>query len=140
MRIALQQSWEPIVASGATVVLSVLCLTFSDLGSTRGLGPISAVSVTLAVLAALTFLPAALTLLGRAAFWPFRPRYGVEPTQARGWPRIAALVGRRPRRVLLVSVACLLAAAFAPTFEANGIPISQAIQGESNGVAGQDAL
>jgi len=141
MRIALQQSWEPIVASGATVVLSVLCLTFSDLGSTRGLGPISAVSVTLAVLAALTFLPAALTLLGRAAFWPFRPRYGVEPTQARGWPRIAALVGRRPRRVLLGSLACLLAAAaFAPTFEANGIPISQAIQGESNGVAGQDAL
>src|SRR3954463_8046807 len=141
MRIALQQSWEPIVASGATVVLSVLCLTFSDLGSTRGLGPISAVSVPLAVLAALTFLPAALTLLGRAAFWPFRPRYGVEPTQARGWPRIAELVGRRPRRVLLGSVACLLAAAaFAPTFEANGIPISQAIQGESNGVAGQDAL
>src|SRR4051794_35972999 len=107
MRVALRRSWEPIVASGATVVLSVLCLTFSDLGSTRGLGPISAVSVTLAVLAALTFLPAALTLLGRAAFWPFRPRYGVEPTQARGWPRIAALVGRRPRRVLLGSLACL---------------------------------
>ena len=100
MRIALRQSWEPIVASGATVVLGVLCLLFSDLGSNRALGPISAVSVTLAVLAALTFLPAALTLLGRAAFWPFRPQYGVEPKQGRGWPRVAALVGRRPRRVL----------------------------------------
>jgi putative drug exporter of the RND superfamily len=141
MRIALRQSWEPIVASGATVVLGVLCLLFSDLGSNRGLGPISAVSVTLAVLAALTFLPAALTLLGRAAFWPFRPQYGVEPKQGRGWPRVAALVGRRPRRVLLVSVAALIAAAvFAPTYDADGIPISDAIRGESNGVAGQEAL
>jgi RND superfamily putative drug exporter len=141
MRVALRQSWEPIVASGATVVLGVLCLLFSDLGSNRGLGPISAVSVTLAVLAALTFLPAALTLLGRAAFWPFRPQYGVEPEQGRGWPRVAALVGRRPRRVLLVSVAALIvASAFAPTYDADGIPISDAIQGASNGVAGQEAL
>ena len=141
MRIALRQSWEPIVASGATVVLGVLCLLLSDLGSNRGLGPISAVSVILAVLAALTFLPAALTLLGRAAFWPFRPQYGGEPAQGRGWPRVASLVGRRPRRVLVVSTLALVAAAvFAPTFDADGIPISDTIQGESNGIAGQEAL
>ena len=141
MRIALRQSWEPIVASGATVVLGVLCLLFSDLGSNRALGPISAVSVSLAVLAALTFLPAALTLLGRGAFWPFRPAFGVEPTQGRGWSRVAALVGRRPRQVLLASLAVLVAAAvFAPTYDADGIPISDAIQGESEGVAGQEAL
>src|SRR3712207_7252453 len=127
MRIALHRSWEPIVASGATVVLGVLCLLLSDLGSNRGLGPISAVSVAFAVLAALTFLPAALMLLGRAAFWPFRPRFGVEPQPGRGWPRVAALVGRRPRRVLALSVGALIAAAvFAPTFEADGIPISEA--------------
>jgi RND superfamily putative drug exporter len=141
MRTALHRSWEPIVASGATVVLGVLCLLLSDLGSNRGLGPISAVSVTLAVLAALTFLPAALTLLGRAAFWPFRPAYGSEPTPGRGWPRVAGFVGRRPRRVLVLSLAGLIAAAvFAPTYDADGIPISDAIQGESNGVAGQEAL
>src|SRR5215218_2770299 len=141
MRIALHRSWEPIVASGATVVLGVLCLLLSDLGSNRGLGPISAVSVAFAVLAALSFLPAALTLLGRAAFWPFRPRYGDEPKPGRGWPHIAALVGRRPRRVLAISVLALVAAAvFAPTFEADGIPISDAIQGESDGVEGQAAL
>jgi putative drug exporter of the RND superfamily len=141
MRIALRQSWEPIVASGATVVLGVLCLLLSDLGSNRGLGPISAVSVSLAVLAALTFLPAALVLLGRGAFWPFRPRFGTEPTPGRGWQRVAALVGRRPRRVLAGSLAVLFAAAlFAPTYDADGIPISDAIQGESNGVDGQAAL
>ena len=141
MGTALRQSWEPIVASGATVVLGVLCLLLSDFGGNRGMGPISAVSVTFAVLAALTFLPAALVLLGRAAFWPFRPQYGSEPPQGRGWSRVASLVGRRPRWVLAVSTLALIAAAvFAPTYDADGIPISDAIQGESNGVAGQEAL
>ena len=141
MRIALRQSWEPIVASGATVVLSVLCLLLSDLGGNRGLGPISAVCVAFAVLAALTFLPAALTLLGRAAYWPFRPQFGSRPKPGRGWERVAGFVGRRPRRVLAGSLALLFAlAVFAPMYEADGIPISDAIQGESNGVAGQAAL
>lgn len=141
MGTALRRSWEPIVASGATVVLGVLCLLLSDFGGNRGLGPISAVSVTFAVIAALSFLPAALVLLGRAAFWPFRPRYGSEPKQGTGWPQVAALVGHRPRWVLAISTLALVAAAvFAPTFDADGIPISDAIQGESDGVAGQEAL
>jgi RND superfamily putative drug exporter len=43
--------------------------------------------------------------------------------------------------VLLGSVAALLlAAVFAPSYDAAGIPITDAIQGESNGVAGQEAL
>ena len=70
-------------------LLGVLCLLFSDLGSNRGLGPISAVSVTLAIVAALTFLPAVLVLLGRAAFWPFRPQFGSEHRHGRGWERVA---------------------------------------------------
>ncbi|MGY1709677.1 MMPL family transporter [Geodermatophilus sp. SYSU D00758] len=141
MRTALRRSWEPIAASGATVVLGVLCLLFSDLASNRGLGPISAVSVTFSVIAALTFLPAALVLLGRAAFWPFRPRYGDRGREGRLWRRVADLVGRRPRRVLAISTLALLAAAlFAPTFDADGITFSDAIRGESDGVAGQEAL
>ncbi|MDP9461625.1 MAG: MMPL family transporter, partial [Actinomycetota bacterium] len=141
MRVALRQSWEPIVASGATVILGVLCLLLSELGGNRGMGPISAVSVTFAVIAALTFLPAALVLLGRGAFWPFLPHYGSEPKKGRGWPWVAALVGRRPHRVLVLSVGALVAGAvFAPTYDADGIPVTDAIQGESNGVAGQEAL
>ena len=141
MRIALRQSWAPIVASGATVILGVLCLLFSDLGSNRGLGPISAVSVALAVLAALTFLPAVLVLLGRAAFWPFRPQYGAEHRHGRGWERVAQFVGRRPRRVLVWSlVALFVAASFAPTFSADGIPLSQAVRGGTESATGQAAL
>ncbi|MGY1805086.1 MMPL family transporter [Blastococcus sp. SYSU D00922] len=141
MRIALRRSWEPITASAATVVLGVLCLLLSDLSSNRGLGPVAAIAVTLALVSALTFLPAALLLLGRAAFWPARPRYGVEPPAGRGWQRVAALVGRRPRRVLAGSLLALFVlAAFAPTYEADGLPFSDAISGEPNGIVGQEAL
>ena len=38
--------------------------------------------------------PAALVLLGRAAFWPFRPQYGAEPKHGRGWD--ARRRARRP--------------------------------------------
>src|SRR3954469_19296945 len=132
MRIALRQSWEPIVASGATVILGVLCLLFSDLGSNRGLGPISAVSIAFAMLAALTFLPAVLVLFGRAAFWPFRPKYGEEHRSGRGWDRVATSVGRRPGRYLLGSVGALVVLAlFAPTFDAGGIALSDAVRGGS---------
>ncbi|TFV53782.1 MMPL family transporter [Blastococcus sp. TF02A_35] len=141
MRIALKQSWEPIVASGATVVLGVLCLLFSDLGSNRGLGPISAVCIAFAMLAALTFLPAVLVLFGRAAFWPFRPKYGSEHAHGRGWERVATSVGRRPGRVLLGSLGVLVVmAAFAPTFDAEGIPLSEAVRGGSPSAVGQEAL
>ncbi|MGY1813875.1 MMPL family transporter [Blastococcus sp. SYSU D00820] len=141
MRVALAQSWEPIVASGATVVLGVLCLLFSDLGSNRGLGPISAVGIALAVVAALTFLPAVLVLLGRAAFWPFRPRYGSEHPHGRGWERIAGVVGRRPGRALLGSAALLVVlAAFVPSFDAEGIALSESVRGGSPSASGQEAL
>jgi RND superfamily putative drug exporter len=141
MRVALAQSWEPIVASGGTVILGVLCLLFSDLGSNRGLGPISAVSIALAVLAALTFLPAVLVLLGRAAFWPFRPRYGDQHEHGRGWQRVADGVGRRPGRYLLGSVGALVVlAAFVPSFDAGGVPLSEAVRGGSPSATGQEAL
>ncbi|WP_040337643.1 MMPL family transporter [Candidatus Blastococcus massiliensis] len=141
MRVALKQSWEPILASGGTVILGVLCLLFSDLGSNRGLGPISAVCIAFAMLAALTFLPAVLVLFGRAAFWPFRPKHGQETAQGRGWERIATSVGRRPRRYLLVSGGALVALAlFVPAFDSDGIPLSEGVRGGSESGEGQEAI
>jgi len=64
MRIAWRRAFEPIVASGTTVVLGLLCLLLSDLGSNRGLGPVASVGIVTAMLSALTFLPAALLLPG----------------------------------------------------------------------------
>ena len=141
MRVALRQSWEPILASGGTVILGVLCLLFSDLGSNRGLGPISAVCIAFAMLAALTFLPAVLVLFGRAAFWPFRPKYGEEHAHGRGWERISTSVGRRPGRYLLGSAGALVVLAlFLPTFDAEGLPLSDAVRGGSESGEGQEVL
>ncbi len=74
MRIAVRGTIEPILASGGTVILGVLCLLASDLASNRGLGPVAALGIGAALISALTFLPAVLLLLGRAAFWPVKPR------------------------------------------------------------------
>jgi putative drug exporter of the RND superfamily len=71
MRRAWRGSVEPIAASGATVILGLLCLLLSELGSTRGLGPVGAFGIAASVLGALTLLPVLLvvpsTLLGLVA-------------------------------------------------------------------------
>lgn len=79
---ALRGSVEPILASGGTVIAGLLCLLLSELRSNSTLGPVAAVGIAFAMLAALTLLPALLLALGRAAFWPRRPAY--EPTGASG--------------------------------------------------------
>jgi RND superfamily putative drug exporter len=142
MRIALRQSVEPIVASGTTVILGVLCLLFSELNSNQGLGPVGAIGVVFALLAALTFLPAVLVLLGRAAFWPFRPAYGSPHPETTGvWGRVARLVGRRSRVVWIVTTVVLAGmAAFAPRLDAEGIADTELFLRPQQSVEGQDAL
>ncbi|MGW6419957.1 MMPL family transporter [Streptomyces sp. NPDC055055] len=73
MRKALRRSVEPIVASAATVALALIALLVSDLANNRALGPVGAIGIVCAVVSTLTFLPAALVLAGRAAYWPARP-------------------------------------------------------------------
>ena len=74
MKTAWRAAVEPIAASAATVVLGLLCLRLSDLGSTKGLGPVGALGIVGAFVASLTFLPAVLLLIGRRIFWPQVPR------------------------------------------------------------------
>jgi putative drug exporter of the RND superfamily len=95
MRVAWRASVEPILASGGTVILGLLCLLISDLASNRGLGPVAGIGIACALLSMLVLLPAVLVLIGRAAFWPFRPAYGSPPAEEKGvWGRVARLVGR----------------------------------------------
>ncbi|WP_022888372.1 MMPL family transporter [Agromyces italicus] len=69
---ALRGSWEPIVASGGTVIVALLILLASELTSNKTLGPVAAIGIVFALLSALTLLPALLLWAGRAAFWPRR--------------------------------------------------------------------
>ncbi|MFC7928154.1 MMPL family transporter [Streptomyces cinereoruber] len=152
MRKALRRSVEPIVASAATVALALIALLASDLSNNRALGPVGAIGIVCAVLSALTFLPAALVLTGRAAYWPARPKTlpetlpeGAEPEAPRGgqalWTRIAAVVDRAPRKVWAITLAGLLAcAAFAPMLNSRGVPFDEIFVNDAPSVAAQETL
>ena len=149
---AWKNSWEPIIASGATVIIALLCLLFSDLNSNKALGPVAAAGILCSLFAALTLLPALMALLGRAAFWPFRPKLlpetEREPELVTGlegqkgvWRATGSLVSRRPRTVWIASVLLLLvASAGVLQLKANGVPQTDVILTASNAVDGQDAL
>lgn len=161
---ALRGAWEPIVASGATVILALLCLLFSDLNSNRSLGPIAAIGILFSLLAALTALPALLVIFGRAAFWPFRPQVtdghehkhvlaanvgeASQDDVERGlagitglWRRIGLLIARRPRLTWVVTLVLLLGASTGLLqLQANGVSQTEVILSSSNAVDGQKAL
>lgn len=82
---ALRRSTPPVLASGGTVAIALLCLLFSDLNSNRALGPVAAAGIVFSMAATLSFLPALLALMGRWVFWPRipRPRGPRTPRQSR---------------------------------------------------------
>ncbi|MER5318191.1 MMPL family transporter [Streptosporangium roseum] len=139
-RVALRRSFEPIVASAATVALALLALLLSNLTNNRALGPVGAIGIACAALSALTFLPAALVLLGRAALWPAKPH----PADAKGrgiWGRVAALVDRHPRRLWIATILPLIGLAlFAPQLNARGVPLDETFVNDAPSVAAQATL
>ncbi|MFD3688228.1 MMPL family transporter [Nocardiopsis sp. NPDC058631] len=148
----------PVLASGGTVILGLLCLLTADLASTRSLGPVVAIGVAAALFSAMTFLPAVLALGGRAVFWPTAPhRPGTAPGAADGrgggdsldevverhrlWGRIAGAVSRRPRAYWIGTTVALAAAAlFAPQFDAGGTGQSEVFRTEVEAVEAQEVL
>lgn len=142
MRGALRGAFPPIVASGATVILGLLCLLLSDLNSNKSLGPVGAIGIACAVLAMTVFLPALLMLFGRYWFFPFVPRHDDVVTHDRGlWGRVARLVGRRPRMVWVTTALLLsVAALFATQLDADGLTTAEQFTTEVDSVEGQDVL
>ncbi|WP_327181273.1 MMPL family transporter [Streptomyces sp. NBC_01334] len=136
---ALRKSWGAVVASAATVALGLLALLLSDLTNNRALGPVGAIGIGCAVLSTLTFLPAVLVLLGKAAYWPARMTTGGAGHGV--WRRVAGLVDRAPRRVWAVTLAVLLTgAAFAPTLASKGVPLDETFVNDAPSVAAQETL
>ncbi|MCS3443746.1 MMPL family transporter [Microbacterium phyllosphaerae] len=141
-------SFEPIVASGGTVIAGLLCLLLSDLKSNSTLGPVAAIGIVFAMLAALTLLPALLLLFGRAVFWPRRPKFEPEVVaEEHGmrktglWARLAGLITKRPRVIWVVTTLVLLAgAAGVLQLNAVGVPQSDLVLGASEAREGQVAL
>ncbi len=146
LRTAWRASVEPIGASAATVILSLLCLLLAELQSTSGLGPVGALGIAGAFLASLTFLPAVLLLFGRKAFWPFSPQIDhVHAEDVVGskklWGRVAGMVGAHPRRTWALTLIVLLAAAaFAPTFKAGGATIEETFMNDVDSITAQKVI
>jgi RND superfamily putative drug exporter len=142
IRAALRGAIEPIGASGTTVAIALLCLLLSDLSSNRSLGPVGAIGIGCSLLAMLTLLPAVLALLGRAAFWPFRPHFQSHPAEQHGvWSRIARAVGRRRRPLWIVTVLVLIGLGTGLVqLNANGIPEDQSFSTTVDSTTGARVL
>jgi RND superfamily putative drug exporter len=142
MRAAYKGVWEPILASGSTVAISLLMLLFSQLTSTKGLGPIGAIGIVAAMITILTFLPAALVLFGRWIFWPRKPRNdGDDHVLSGPWSKVANGIERKPRRAWVITGVILVGLAFtSTTLKADGLGTVDTFTGNPESVVGQKLL
>jgi RND superfamily putative drug exporter len=139
---ALRRAGPAILASGTTVVLSLLTLLVAELNSTKGLGPVLAIGIVVALAAMMTLLPALLVICGRWVFWPVKPNYGsAEPTASGVWARVGRSIARRPR-VVWVATALVLAAMALGTLglKASGLTSAESFRGRPDSVVGQSVL
>jgi RND superfamily putative drug exporter len=142
MRAALKGVWEPIVASGSTVSISLLVLLFSQLTNTAGLGPVGAIGIVCSMITILTLLPAFLLVFGRWIFWPRRPEFdGDDHVLSGTWSRVGNAIGRNPRKAWVITGAILLAFAFtSTTLKADGIGTVDTFTTNPESVQGQKLL
>lgn len=109
---ALRHAGPAIIASGATVVVGLLCLLFAEMNSTSSLGPVTAAGIVVALVVMLTLLPALLVIFGRWVFWPLVPHHGDPDRGERTmWGRIGRRIDRRPRTVWITTSLVLAACA-----------------------------
>ncbi|MFF6786738.1 MMPL family transporter [Streptomyces sp. NPDC012510] len=139
MALALHRAGPAVLASGATVVLSMLVLLAAEMNSTRGLGPVAAVGVAVALLAMMTLFPALLVIFGRWIFWPVIPHLGsADPTERGMWARMGRRFSRRPRTVWVATAAALaLCSLGLIQLRAEGIGNADAFTGEPDSIVGQ---
>ncbi|WP_193609499.1 MMPL family transporter [Nocardioides lijunqiniae] len=124
---ALARAGEAIASAGGAVIVSFMALVLSSLGIFKSIGPALAIAVAVTLLASLTLVPAVVTLLGKALFWPSK-KYLVEPSSAR-FTALGRALGRRPAAFAIGSGGVLAALAvmaftFTPTFDLgdSGVP------------------
>jgi RND superfamily putative drug exporter len=116
---AISQVGGALIASAGTVIVGLGMLSFSTFAKIQYTGPAIALSLAIALIAALTLAPVLLHWLRGAVFWPFRPPHheqGRDPEQesleqspASGfWAWVATKVVRYPGVILSVSVLALV--------------------------------
>jgi RND superfamily putative drug exporter len=142
MAVALHRAGPAILASGATVVVSMLCLLVAVTNSTRGLGPVAAIGILVGLAVMLTLLPALLVTVGRWVFWPAKPREGsAEPTATGLWARAGARIARRPRPTWIATSLALAALAVGiAQLDATGLTNEESFISRPDSVTGEQVL
>ncbi|MFJ8108497.1 MMPL family transporter [Streptomyces sp. NPDC096132] len=140
MALALHQAGPAVLASGATVVLSMLVLMAAEMNSTAGLGPVAAIGVAVALLAMMTLFPALLVICGRWIFWPVIPRFGTsDPTRTGVWARTGRGIAERPRMIWVVTALVLAVCSLGLIqLRAEGISNADAFTGKPDSITGQE--
>ncbi len=67
---AIQWAGESVFTSGLSVIIGFACLAICDFQMVRNMGLMLALGIVFALVAALTFVPAIVNLLGEKTFWP----------------------------------------------------------------------
>lgn len=138
---ALREAGPAILASGTTVILALLTLNFAVLQGNRALGIACATGVFLAMVAAVTVLPAALVVFGRWIFWPLSPKFGGRNKSDNGlWAKLGKGVSKRPMAVAIVGLVLLGAFASGATGIKIGLSSTQSFLAKPESVVGQDIL
>lgn len=109
MMITVERVGEAIASAAGAVIVAFLVLLLAKFKSFGALGPQLAIAVGVMLITALTLVPALMSLLGRAVYWPSKA-WKREP-KASGYKRLGEAVSRRPLITAAASGIVLLALA-----------------------------
>jgi RND superfamily putative drug exporter len=107
---SISSSGSAVVFAGCTVIIALLCLYFSGIPLVRSLGYTTAMVVATAVLAAITFLPAVLSLIGKRIL-KLRFKLGerkLDKDHPGGWFKWAGAIRNHPVIASLVGLVVLV--------------------------------
>ena len=141
MATAVKGAGPAILASGGTVALALLTLSFAELGGNRALGLVCASGIVVAMIAALGVLPAAIVVFGRGLFWPFVPRFGgVNKSETGWWAKLGKGVSKRPITVAILGIAVLGGLSAGATGITIGLPETEQFRVKPEAVLGIEVL
>ena len=141
MATAVKGAGPAILASGGTVALALLTLSFAELGGNRALGLVCASGIVVAMIAALGVLPAAIVVFGRGLFWPFVPRFGgVNKSETGWWAKLGKGVSKRPVTVAILGIAVLGGLSAGATGITIGLPETEQFRVKPEAVLGIEVL
>lgn len=133
---AVSRVGRAVFSAAAVVVVAFLTLLVDSLGSFRSLGPTLAIGVAVTLAAALSLVPALLTVIGPRVFWPsksYLPQRAERNSAAGPAAVIGRLVARRPAATGLAAAALLaVLAAGAAGFKLDYDPLGQLPAGKES--------